>query len=266
MTSEIVIRLSAFLAILLAMAVWETHLPKRPWKSRRGRRWIHHLAISTLNVSLVRVVVPLSIVMWGIHLETQGFGLLNWLDLPAWLAVIVTIIALDLVVYAQHVMFHKVPLFWRFHLMHHTDLDFDVTTGFRFHPIEILISMVIKFAAVAVIGAPAIAIVIFEIVLNATSMFNHGNVQLPRVIDRYLRWFVVTPDMHRVHHSVTRYETDSNFGFNLPIWDRLFGTYRDQPEHGHSGMSIGLPVFRKIDEVRIDRLISQPFRYTRTTK
>lgn len=260
---ELEIRLAIFLAMLGAMAMWESVSPKRPWKSTRKRRWTNHLALSALNVGLVRIIVPLSVAAWGFHLETQGYGLLNWLNAPGWMAVIVAIIFLDLVVYAQHVMFHKVPIFWRFHLMHHTDLDFDVTTGFRFHPVEILISMVIKFAAVAAIGAPALAVVLFEILLNATSMFNHGNVQLPRKADRMVRWFLVTPDMHRVHHSITKYETDSNFGFNLPIWDRLFGTYRDQPEAGHSGMSIGLPIFRNIKEVRIDRLVSQPFRFTR---
>ena len=173
--------------------------------------------------------------------------------------------ALDLAIYLQHVLFHAVPALWRLHRMHHADLEFDVTTGARFHPIEILLSMGIKLGVVAALGAPAIAVLIFEVLLNATSMFNHSNVRMPVWIDRVLRWIVVTPDMHRVHHSIVARETNSNFGFNLPWWDRLFGTYRDQPAAGHEAMTIGIEQFREPAEQRLDRMLTQPFRDDDTT-
>jgi sterol desaturase/sphingolipid hydroxylase (fatty acid hydroxylase superfamily) len=173
--------------------------------------------------------------------------------------VLAAIVALDLAVYLQHVLFHAVPVLWRLHRVHHADTDFDVTTGTRFHPIEILVSTGIKCAAVAAIGAPAMAVLAFEVILNATAMFNHANARLPESVDRWLRRLVVTPDMHRVHHSLVRRETNSNFGFNLPYWDRLFGTYRAQPAHGHAGMTIGLEAFRDPKEVRLDRMLLQPF-------
>ena len=182
------------------------------------------------------------------------------LALPAWVGVVASVVLLDLAIYFQHVLFHAVPVLWRLHRMHHADLDFDVTTGLRFHPIEILLSMVIKLAVVAALGAPALAVLIFEVLLNATSMFNHGNVRIPAGLDRVLRWVVVTPDMHRVHHSILSRETNSNFGFNLPWWDRLFGTYRAQPAAGHEGMTIGIEQFRDPRELRLDRMLLQPFR------
>ena len=179
---------------------------------------------------------------------------------PFWLALPLSVMRLDLAIYLQHVMFHAVPAFWRLHRMHHADLDFDVTTGARFHPIEILISMGIKLALVLALGPPAVAVLIFEVLLNATSMFNHANLSIPLGLDRVLRWVVVTPDMHRVHHSILPEETNSNFGFNLPWWDRLLGTYRDQPKEGHAGMTIGLDRFRDPADLRIDRMLIQPFR------
>jgi sterol desaturase/sphingolipid hydroxylase (fatty acid hydroxylase superfamily) len=175
-------------------------------------------------------------------------------------AALVGFLALDLVIYVQHVVFHKVPVLWRLHRMHHADLDIDVTTGVRFHPLEIVISLLIKIAVILALGIPVVAVILFEVVLNVTSMFNHSNVSMPAWLDRVLRFIVVTPDMHRVHHSILRRETDSNFGFNLPWWDRLFGTYRAQPEAGHAGMTIGIPAFRDPAELRIDRLLTQPFR------
>jgi sterol desaturase/sphingolipid hydroxylase (fatty acid hydroxylase superfamily) len=190
--------------------------------------------------------------------EEQGWGPLNNLPLPRWTAVIVAVIVLDLAIYFQHVLFHAVPALWRLHRMHHADLEFDVTTGVRFHPVEILLSMVIKLGMVLALGAPALAVLIFEVLLNATSMFNHGNVLLPQPIDRVLRTIVVTPEMHRVHHSIEPPETNSNFGFNLPWWDRLFGTYRAQPAAGHAGMTIGLDLFRNIEDLRLDRMLFQP--------
>jgi sterol desaturase/sphingolipid hydroxylase (fatty acid hydroxylase superfamily) len=174
--------------------------------------------------------------------------------------VVLSVVILDLAIYLQHVLFHAVPALWRLHRMHHADLEFDVSTGLRFHPVEILLSTVIKLAVVAALGAPALAVVIFEVLLNATSMFNHSNVRVPLGIDRMLRWLVVTPDMHRVHHSITPRETNSNFGFNLPWWDRLFGTYRAQPQAGHEAMTIGIEQFRDVRELRLDRMLLQPFR------
>ena len=190
--------------------------------------------------------------------EKEGWGLLNNFSPPYWISVLAAIVALDFAIYLQHVMVHAVPLFWRLHRMHHADLDFDVTTGARFHPVEILLSMGIKLGVVAVLGPPVVAVVIFEVLLNGSSMFNHSNIRLPLWLDRVLRWFVVTPDMHRVHHSVIPRETNSNFGFNLPWWDRLFGTYRAQPEAGHEAMTIGISQFREPKYLRLDRLLLQP--------
>jgi sterol desaturase/sphingolipid hydroxylase (fatty acid hydroxylase superfamily) len=192
--------------------------------------------------------------------EKRGWGLLNNLLISPWMGVVASVVLLNLAIYLQHVTFHAAPALWCIHRMHHADLDFDVTTGARFHPIEIVLSMLVKFGALAPLGAPALGVLIFEVLLNATSMFNHGNVRIAVGLDRYLRWLVVTPDMHRVHHSVVVNETNSNFGFNLPWWDRLLGTYRDQPAAGHEGMTIGIEQFRAMRELRLDRMLLQPFR------
>ncbi len=260
MEHEAAWRLGVFFGILAAVAVWESLAPKRVWQLSRIVRWSNHIALSAINTFLVRIVIPLTIATYALFLDTVSFGLLNWLELWPALAIIAGVVLLDLAIYVQHYCFHKIELCWRLHRMHHTDIDFDVTTAVRFHPIEILLSMGIKFAVVTALGPPAAAVVIFEILLNATSMFNHGNIRLPVSIDRWLRYLIVTPDMHRVHHSSIREETDSNFGFNLPWWDRLFGTYVDQPANGHDRMTIGLEIFRDVQETRVDRLISQPFR------
>jgi sterol desaturase/sphingolipid hydroxylase (fatty acid hydroxylase superfamily) len=187
-------------------------------------------------------------------------GLLNVFQVPYPLAILLSVLALDLAIYLQHLMFHAVPLLWRLHRMHHADLDFDVTTGARFHPVEILLSMLIKFAVILVLGPPAVAVLVFEVLLNATAIFNHGNVRMPARVDAVLRWLVVTPDMHRVHHSANPRETNSNFGFNLPWWDRLFGTYRAQPQAGHDGMTIGIEQFRTARDLWLDRMLLQPLR------
>jgi sterol desaturase/sphingolipid hydroxylase (fatty acid hydroxylase superfamily) len=192
--------------------------------------------------------------------ETRGWGLFNLMAVPAWVGVVSSVVVLDLAIYLQHVLFHAVPVLWRLHRMHHADLEFDVSTGLRFHPLEILLSMLIKFTVIVALGAPAVAVLIFEVLLNATSMFNHGNVRIPTSLDRTLRWIVVTPDMHRVHHSILSRETNSNFGFNLPWWDRLFGTYWAQPTAGHDGMTIGIEQFREPRELGLDRMLLQPFR------
>jgi sterol desaturase/sphingolipid hydroxylase (fatty acid hydroxylase superfamily) len=259
-TTELAIRLAAFAGVFLAMALWELLAPRRRWAVGRAARWPSNLGVLVVDALAVRLLIPIAAVGVALLAAAHGFGLLYWLGWPAWLAGISGFVALDLAIYAQHVVFHHVPWLWRLHRMHHADLDIDVTTGVRFHPIEILLSMLIKIVVVAVLGIPAAAVVAFEVVLNATSMFNHSNAAMPAWLDRLARLLVVTPDMHRVHHSVVRTETDSNFGFNLPWWDRLFGTYRAQPAAGHDGITIGLPVFRDRRELRLDRLLTQPFR------
>ncbi|HEX9810551.1 MAG TPA: sterol desaturase family protein [Burkholderiales bacterium] len=250
--NETWIRLLSFVGVLIAMALWEQLAPRRPRIAARGARWATHLLLAAINTAAVRVLLPVTAIGVAFVAEGAGWGLFNRYPIPYWLALIAGVVTLDFAIYLQHVMFHAVPAFWRLHRVHHADLDFDVTTGIRFHPIEILLSVLIKLAAIAALGAPAVSVLIFEVALNATSMFNHGNVSLPRPFDRWLRLLVVTPDMHRVHHSVLPHETNSNFGFNLPWWDRLLGTYRDQPEAGHDGMTIGIEGWR--DEQRLERL------------
>jgi sterol desaturase/sphingolipid hydroxylase (fatty acid hydroxylase superfamily) len=259
-THEPLIRLGAFASILAAMMVWEWLSPRRRQEIGRVRRWPGNLGIVILNTIVLRLVFPAAAVGTALLAETRGWGLLRALDPPNWLAVAASVILLDLAIYLQHVLFHAVPMLWRLHRMHHADLEFDVTTGLRFHPIEILLSMGIKLGVVAAFGTPAVAVLIFEMLLNATSMFNHGNIRLPVSIERVLRWIVVTPEMHRVHHSIAPSETNSNFSFNLPWWDRLFGTYRAQPAAGHRNMTIGIAQFRDPSELRLDRMLIQPFR------
>ena len=257
---EAAVRLGAFLAVFTAMALWEAAAPRRSMSLSRLRRWPSNLAIAALNTALVRIALPVSAIGLASASESRGWGLLNDMQVPSWAAVIASVVVLDLAIYLQHVLFHAVPALWRVHRMHHTDLDFDVTTGTRFHPIEIALSMLLKFGAVAALGVPVLGVLIFEVLLNATSMFNHGNVRIPVAVDRYLRRLVVTPDMHRVHHSILVGETNSKLGFNLPWWDRLLGTYRDQPVAGHDGMTIGIEQFRAARELWLDRMLLQPFR------
>jgi sterol desaturase/sphingolipid hydroxylase (fatty acid hydroxylase superfamily) len=260
LSNENLIRLAAFAAIFAAMAAWEILAPRRDRKLGRGTRWPGNIGIVVLDTVLVRLVFPTTAAGLALAAEARGWGLFHALELPAWAGVLLAVIALDLAIYLQHVLFHAVPALWRLHRMHHADLEFDVTTGARFHPIEIVLSMVIKLGVVAALGAPALGVLAFEVLLNGTSMFNHSNVRMPARLDRVLRWIVVTPDMHRVHHSIVVRETNSNFGFNLPWWDRLFGTYRDQPAAGHLGMTIGIDQFRDPAEQRLDRMLTQPFR------
>jgi len=238
------IRFGFFFAVLGIMAVWEILSPRRTLNVSKSIRWINNLGIVALNTIILRLIFPAAAIGMAALTETQGWGILNYIQSPIWLTVIVSVIIMDAVIYFQHVLVHAVPVLWRLHRVHHADLDFDVTTGSRFHPIEIILSLLIKFATIIVLGPPIIAVVIFEVLLNTTSMFNHANIRIPQRVDRLLRWFVVTPDMHRVHHSVEDDETNSNFGFNLPWWDRLFGTYRNQPRAGHKQMTIGINTFR----------------------
>lgn len=253
------IRGSFFLLILSAMVAWELLASRRPQSHPRRQRWPANLSIVVLDTLAVRLVFPLAAVGAALVAAERGWGLFNLVPVPAWLAVVVSVLLLDLAIYFQHRLFHAVPWLWRLHRMHHADPEFDVTTALRFHPLEILLSMGIKILVVFSLGAPALAVLIFEVLLNATSMFNHGNVRLPVRIDRWLRLFVVTPDMHRVHHSIVRRERDSNFGFNLPWWDRLFATYREQPEAGHAGMTIGIGQFRDPRELGLLHMLRQPF-------
>jgi sterol desaturase/sphingolipid hydroxylase (fatty acid hydroxylase superfamily) len=245
------------------MTLWEILAPRRSPQVGRRHRWPHNLLLVVVDTLALRLLFPLTAVGAGLIAAEQSWGLLNLITLPTWFSVILALVALDFVIYLQHRLFHAAPWLWRLHRLHHADLEFDVTTGIRFHPIEIVLSMGIKLTAIVMLGAPALAVLIFEVVLNATSMFNHANVRLPDWLDRRLHFFVVTPDMHRVHHSVVRRETNSNFGFNLPWWDRLFGTYRAQPAAGHLNMTIGIEDFREGRELRLDRMLLQPFRSAR---
>jgi sterol desaturase/sphingolipid hydroxylase (fatty acid hydroxylase superfamily) len=260
LVQEPMLRIGVFLAVLLAMAVWEVAAPRRRQEIPRVIRWTNNLALVVVDTLILRLSFPILAVGLALIAEERGWGLFNALEVPLWLAVVLSILLLDLAIYLQHVLFHAVPALWRLHRMHHADLEFDVTTGLRFHPVEILLSMAIKLAVVAALGAPAVAVLIFEVLLNATAMFNHANIRLPAGVDRVLRWIVVTPDMHRVHHSVIPVETNSNFGFNLPWWDRLLGTYRAQPKAGHEGMTIGIEQFRTPRDLWLDRMLIQPLR------
>ncbi len=257
---EPLVRLSAFASVFTVMALWEVLAPRRRQAVTRVRRWPSNLGIVALDTLLVRILFPTTAVGLALVAEAKGWGLFHVFGLPVWAAVILGVVLLDLAIYLQHVLVHAVPALWRLHRMHHADLEFDVTTGARFHPIEILLSMVLKMMVITALGAPAVAVLVFEVLLNATAMFNHSNIRLPAVLDRVLRTFVVTPDMHRIHHSVVPRETNSNFGFNLSLWDRLFGTYRAEPAAGQVGMTIGIEQFRDPTEQRLDRMLTQPFR------
>jgi sterol desaturase/sphingolipid hydroxylase (fatty acid hydroxylase superfamily) len=253
-------RLAFFFSILVITAAFEVAAPRRRQEIPRLLRWSNNLGVVVFDTVLVRLTFPLLAVGMAVLASERGWGLLNIFAVPGWLAFLLSLLLLDLAIYLQHVMFHAVPALWRLHRMHHADLEFDVTTGLRFHPIEILLSMGLKLALVVVFGPPAIAVLVFEVVLNGTSMFSHSNIRLPLGVDRILRLIVVTPDMHRVHHSIDMRETNSNFGFNLPWWDRLLGTYLAQPKDGHDGMAIGIEQFRTPRELWLDRMLLQPLR------
>ncbi len=259
LTSSEMIRLSCFALVLAVMALWEALAPRRRIVAVKSQRWFSNLALVVLNSVLVRFLLPLGVVETAVLAQNRSWGIFQNVSVSDWLAVPLSIIALDFAIYLQHVMFHSVPLLWRLHMIHHADLDMDVTTGIRFHTVEILLSTGIKMAAVVVLGAPPLAVILFEIFLNATSMFSHGNVRLPRGLDRWLRLVVVTPDMHRVHHSTIVTETNSNFGFNLPWWDFLFGTYRRQPAAGHEAMTIGLAHLQDERVERLPWMLALPF-------
>lgn len=257
---EPAIRLGVFFGAFSLMAVWEVLAPRRAQALLRRSRWPGNISMVFLNTLLLRVLMPVAAIDLALNAENAHWGLFNLLQLPSWLAIVLAVIALDLAIYLQHVMFHAVPLLWRLHRMHHADQGFDVTTGSRFHSLEIILSMLIKLLLIAALGPPAVAVLIFEVLLNALAMFNHANIALPLALDRWLRYGIVTPDMHRVHHSIYPDETNSNFGFNLSLWDRCLGTYRAQPRDGHQGMTIGINAFRTPRDQRLDQMLIQPLR------
>jgi len=246
------VRLGSFFGILFIMCLWEVFAPRRKLSLSKLKRWPSNFAIVFLNTLILRLVFPAAATGMAVYAEQKGWGLFNSIGIPSVITIIASVIILDMIIYWQHVIFHRIPLFWRFHRMHHADLDIDVTTGARFHPGEIIISMLIKFVAIMFLGVPVIAVIVFEVILNAMAMFNHSNAKLPLGLDRILRLFIVTPDMHRVHHSTNPKEYNNNFGFNLSIWDRVFKSYTDQPAKGHAGMVIGLNEFS--DEKESDQL------------
>ena len=257
-THETLVRLAFFVTILAVMAAWEIVAPRRLQDIPRRRRWPSNLAIAGINVLVLWLIFPTAAVGAALFAETHGWGLLNEIPLPHWLAILLAVILLDLAIFLQHMLFHAAPVLWRLHRVHHADLEFDVTTGLRFHPFEILVSMAIKITVIAALGPPVVAVLIFEVLLNASSMFNHGNVRIPARLDQLVRWVAVTPDMHRVHHSAVVDETNSNFGFNLSLWDRLCGTYRAAPAAGHDAMVIGIEQFRTTRDLWLDRLLVHP--------
>lgn len=258
--SEVWVRLGSFLAILIVMNVWELLGPRRRWTAHKAPRLVSNYLLAVLNTFVLRLFTPFSAIAAALWCEQHQFGLLHWLSVSHIINVIATIVLFDLAIYAQHVAFHAIPIFWRIHKVHHADIDLDISSGLRFHTVEIILSMAIKIGFVCLLGASAWGVILFEVTLNGCAMFNHSNVRLPLAFDRLLRTLIVTPDMHRVHHSIHRSETNSNYGFNLSLWDRLFRTYIDQPQDGHEAMEIGLPEYR--DQNIADRLpsmIAMPF-------
>lgn len=256
---EAAIRFICFAGIFTLVGLAEAAIPRRPLTTSKWKRWFANLGIVFIDTAVVRLLFPAGAVGIAFWTQAQGWGILSRTSWPYWLEVALAVLLLDFIIYLQHVMFHAVPSLWRLHMMHHADLDYDLTTGTRLHPIEIIISMFIKASAILVLGAPPLSVIVFEIILNGTAMFNHGNFFIPLAVDRALRWIVVTPDMHRVHHSVFPSETNSNYGFNLPWWDRLLGTYRPQPRLGHDGMTIGLNQFREPGKLTLPHLLIMPF-------
>nr|WP_244956830.1 sterol desaturase family protein [Enterovibrio norvegicus] len=262
---ETVFRLFSFFSIFIVMAAFEWLFPKRLLSISKAKRWLNNISLMVFNTVALRIVFPVAAAGFAAWCQANGIGLFHVLELSHGIAVLLSIVALDGIIWFQHRLFHTVPLLWRLHAVHHADRDLDVTSGARFHTLEILLSMLIKLAAIALLGAPVVAVILFEIILSGMALFNHSNVALPHSIDKVVRWFVVTPDMHRVHHSIHRHESDSNFGFNLAIWDRLFNTYRAQPDEGHYGMTIGLSYVREEKHVVwLFGLLRMPFTRNKT--
>lgn len=255
---QTIIRLCFFIGIFVLIAIWEILAHRRSQHIKRSQRWPANLLLIIISTIAVRLIIPVSTTAWAIYCSYHNIGLFNVFNFSATCNILLSLLLLDLTIYWQHRLFHYIPLLWRIHRMHHSDLEFDVTTGIRFHPVEIILSILIKLAVITVLGVNAVAIILFEVILNATSLFNHGNVNLALNIDKVVRLFIVTPDMHRVHHSIIPQETNSNFGFNLSLWDKLFGSYRAQPQEGHQHMTIGLKEFRHRKEQGLIKLLTQP--------
>jgi sterol desaturase/sphingolipid hydroxylase (fatty acid hydroxylase superfamily) len=261
LANEKPIRMGFFFGVLTIMALWEIVAPRRRLTVSKSLRWVNNLGLVFFNSFILRVLFPAAAVGVAVTASQQNWGLFNVYELPFYVTVIASVVIMDFVIYVQHVMVHAIPVLWRLHRVHHADPDYDVTTGARFHTLEIILSMLIKFATILLLGPPVVAVILFEVILNVTAMFNHGNVGLPPALDRVMRWIVVTPDMHRVHHSIEDDEANSNFGFSLPWWDRLFGTYRDQPRGGHEGMTIGIHKYHDAKDVSwITGMLVLPFR------
>ena len=257
---EAMIRLGIFALVFITMLAWELLAPRRGLSVSRKLRWFNNLGLFALNSIVLRLLFPAAAVGLALSVADMGWGLFNLLDLPFWFEVTAAVLLLDLAIYLQHVLMHQVPLLWRLHRVHHADLDIDLTTGSRFHTIEIIVSMLIKWGVILLLGPALIAVLVFEVLLNGMAVFNHANVSLPPTIERVVRFLLVTPDMHRVHHSAIKRETDSNYGFNLSIWDRVFRTYIDQPEMGHDGMMIGITEFRDARQVnQLPGMLALPF-------
>jgi sterol desaturase/sphingolipid hydroxylase (fatty acid hydroxylase superfamily) len=255
---ETVIRFGFFLGTFALMALWEVLAPLRVPETSKAIRWPNHVMLAGMNVGLVRVLFPLAAVALAVYAGERGIGLFNMIPIPYLLAFVGSLLALDLAIYLFHLLFHAVPALWRVHRVHHADLDIDVSTGVRFHPIQIILSVIIKSIVILLLGTPALSVLIFEVLSHAITLFNHGNVRISPSLDRVLRWFVVTPDMHRIHHSIHIAETDSNFGFVLPWWDRMFGTYRAEPAAGQARMVVGIESFRTDRDLWLDRLVLNP--------
>lgn len=258
--SEGALRLSVFIAVLVIMAVSEAIWPRRQRVVSRANRWFNHVLLTFVNTATV-FAVQIAAVGAAMIAAEKNIGLFNVLPLPSIISVVVAVVLLDCIIYWQHVFSHRISFLWRLHRVHHSDLDLDVTSGFRFHPIEILLSMLFKIAVVMLLGPPVIAVIVFEILLNASAMFNHSNVKLPLKVDAVLRLFIITPDMHRVHHATHYDESNANFGFFLSVWDRWFGSYIPQPRDTHEAMDIGIPELRGVEECTyLHKLLVQPLR------
>ncbi|MEL6870218.1 MAG: sterol desaturase family protein [Pseudomonadota bacterium] len=260
LTHEPAVRGAVFFGVLFLLAALEWYLPRRQLMRTRIERWPANIGLLVIGTLIVRVVAPGVTILVSAYCADHGFGLMHWLNVPQSVAVVLCVIALDGIIYAQHRVMHHVPLLWRLHRVHHADTDFDVTTALRFHPAEIVFSLGIKLIAIGALGAPVVAVIVFEIVLSASAMFNHANLALPLPLDRLLRLLIVTPDMHRVHHSPRQHETNSNYGFFLSVWDRVFASYVAQPGEPHPQMPIGLEYFREPEDQSLARLLGQPLR------
>lgn len=254
------LRLGVFATAFLLMALLETLMPKRIRSFKRSRRWFSNLSILFVGAMAGRFLLPMLPVGAAFYAEETNAGLFNQFELQGWLFIVLGILILDLMIYVQHIIVHKVPVLWRLHRLHHADLDYDVTTGIRFHPIEIVLSLIYKVALIYLFGIDPLAVLLFEMILNGMAMFNHANFALPPRLDAVLRLVFVTPDFHRVHHSSIQTETDSNYGFNISLWDRLFKTYTPQPQKGHQDMEIGLEYLRDEKELTFLALLVQPFK------